>query len=386
MNILISVPWYRPGTVGGVGLSVRRAALELVRRGHGVSILKNGEEHRVRHVEDDGEVPIYSIFLRTPAVPGHFFRSLAAFGVYLLPTLGQLRRFFDRESIDVVVIYYPGLSHIYIRLMKLFWGTKYAVSTRGSDINIEAKEDWITSTVVRSVVVGADGFLPCSARMLEATREHCRGRIPERTEVIYTGIDTGWADNAGPSAFETERDYILTLAWATPVKGPDIVMRAFAQIADRFPDVDLVMVGGGPQESSLNDLRVELGMTDRIIRLGTVGHESLPPVFEKACFGVVPSRNEGFPKATLEFGWMKKAVVATRVGGIPEAVLDGETGLLVDSEDIEGMAEKMSYLLDHPDERDRMGAAARRLVEERFTAERTGEQLERYLRGLLDAR
>jgi glycosyltransferase involved in cell wall biosynthesis len=386
MNVLIAVPWFTPGAVGGVGLSVQLAAQRLSGRGHKVNVLIHGDSQTTKHIADDGAVPIHSLYLRQPDTTRRWLRFSTAFVLYAPRTLRELRRFTRKEKIDVICIYYPGLSHIYYRLLKMFWGTKYVVSPRGSDINIEARRSWMATAVVRSLIRNADGLIPCSARMRQATSELCRGKIPKRTEVIYTGIETGWDDTNGTSAYDSERAFILTLAWSTPVKGPDIVMRAFDRIADSYPDIDLVMVGGGPQNDEMNGLRDTLGRTDRIIRLGTVGHDTLPPLFKRARFGVIPSRNEGFPKVTLEFGWMRKAVVATKVGGIPEVVRDGETGLLVDSEDVDGMAEKMKYLLENPDESDRMGTAARRLVEERFTAERTADQLEQFLMGVVESR
>jgi glycosyltransferase involved in cell wall biosynthesis len=91
---------------------------------------------------------------------------------------------------------------------------------------------------------------------------------------------------------------------------------------------------------------------------------------------VLPSRYEAFPNVVLEAYACSKPVVASNVGAIPDIVLHGETGLLFQAGDVKGLANAIAYMLANPEESERMGCNARRLVEEKFSIDRVVTQLE----------
>jgi glycosyltransferase involved in cell wall biosynthesis len=91
---------------------------------------------------------------------------------------------------------------------------------------------------------------------------------------------------------------------------------------------------------------------------------------------VLPSRYETFPNVVLEAYACSKPVVASNVEAIPDIVLHGETGLLFQAGDVKGLANAIAYMLTHPEEAERMGRDARRLVEEKFSIDRVVTQLE----------
>lgn len=138
-------------------------------------------------------------------------------------------------------------------------------------------------------------------------------------------------------------------------------------------DVTVVMVGDGPARDRL---KRELG--ENGVFLGSVAYERMPAVYAAIDALVLPSHTEGLPRVLLEAGATERPVVATRVGGVPEVVIDGETGLLVPPRSPERLAAGIDELFGERDPA-AMGTAARELVVDEFT---WGAQYDRYERSL----
>lgn len=140
-----------------------------------------------------------------------------------------------------------------------------------------------------------------------------------------------------------------------PSKGIRYLLEAFARIHARVPAAWLVLCGQGPEEESLRDLARRLGITDRVI---FAGFQRRPQRYV-AMFDIaaVPSVEEGFGLVALEAQALGKPVVASRVGGLPNIIADGRSGLLVEAGDVPGLTAALDRLLDDPALRERMGRA-----------------------------
>ena len=145
----------------------------------------------------------------------------------------------------------------------------------------------------------------------------------------------------------------------------------------------MVMVGSGPMENELRDLIAECGLSQHVIRLGTLENSRLPALYNGALFGVISSREEGFGAVALEFNIMRKAVIAFAVGGLKESILDGFNGILIPSQNIDIMAEKMDYLLDNPKTSQQMGLNGHQRVLDHFTLSNTKNRYDELLRELI---
>jgi glycosyltransferase involved in cell wall biosynthesis len=162
-------------------------------------------------------------------------------------------------------------------------------------------------------------------------------------------------------------------------KGFDVLLRALPEL----PDTRLVMVGDGPERGRLERLAETLGVADRIEITGWVADaRSRLPDFDVF---VLPSRLESFPLAVVEAMLAERPVVASLVGSIPEAVMDGETGLLVEPDEPHDLASAIAELLAAPERRAEMGRRARRLALEQFSASAMARSYERLYRELLAA-
>jgi glycosyltransferase involved in cell wall biosynthesis len=131
---------------------------------------------------------------------------------------------------------------------------------------------------------------------------------------------------------------------------------------NRFPQARLSIVGEGPERVHLEEQAASLGLKDSVEFVGRVEPGEVPAVMGQATVVVMPSRVEGFPMRALEAAKMARPVVATPAGGLAEAIIHEQTGLIVEKENSFALAEAVGFLLGHPDVAVRMGQAARSRV------------------------
>ncbi len=152
-------------------------------------------------------------------------------------------------------------------------------------------------------------------------------------------------------------------------KGVEILLRAMATLPR---DVTLTLVGDGDLRPSYEKLVRELGITDRVKFLGRVSDDDLPGIYQSADVFVFPSTSgaEAFGLVALEAQACGVPVVASDLPGVRTVVANGETGFLVPPRDVDALAERLKYLIDHPEVREAMGKRARERVLEKFTWEK----------------
>ena len=155
------------------------------------------------------------------------------------------------------------------------------------------------------------------------------------------------------------------------MKGHDVLLNAIAQVEG----VRVVILGEGSQHETLDHLAAELGVSDRVELRGWVDNPR--EYLQEFDVIAMPSRSEGFPLAIVEAMLAARPVVATRVGSVAEAVLDGETGFLIDKDDVAGLATVLHRLRDNPELRIRLGHRGREVAVSRFTVEHMAKNYER---------
>jgi glycosyltransferase involved in cell wall biosynthesis len=199
----------------------------------------------------------------------------------------------------------------------------------------------------------------------EATAASLReqGYPAARLVVIPNGIEA--AEPAAPVEL-APRPAILEVARLAEVKGQHVLLAALTGL-----DAHLVLVGrdleaGGGYAQRLREQAVELGVEQRVVFAGP--RDDVPGLLAGCDVFCLPSFEEGLPLTVLEAMAQGRPVVAAAVGGTPEAVADGETGLLVPPGDVDALAEALRSLLADPDRARRFGEAGRVRVRERFSA------------------
>ena len=170
----------------------------------------------------------------------------------------------------------------------------------------------------------------------------------------------------------------------TGVKRTDDVLRAFRRLRDRGVEACLCMIGDGPDRPAVERRAHELGIMRDTLFLGY--QEEVAPFYAAFDAMILPSINEGTPVSAIEALAAGRPVVATRVGGVPDVVRDGEDGFLVEAGDVDALAERLARLASDPELRERLGAAGRARVVPRYSVERLVDDVDRLYRSLLEAR
>jgi glycosyltransferase involved in cell wall biosynthesis len=268
----------------------------------------------------------------------------------------------------------PLAEKLGVPLVTNFHGFDATLSTAG----FLSSPAWAWYPVLRRrLIAQGDLFLCASAFIRE--RLLAQGFPPERTRVHYIGVDCA---DITPRAPEEEEPVILHVARLVEVKGTEFLIRAFAALAPEHPRARLVMIGDGPLRGRLERLARDCGVAGRVAFLGALPHAQVLGWMRRAALLVLPSvrtgsgRVEGLGMVTLEAAAMGVPAIGSDLGGIRETILPGETGFLVPERDPAALAARMGELLSDAGLRRRMGAAARRRVEQKFDIVRQTAGLE----------
>ena len=219
-----------------------------------------------------------------------------------------------------------------------------------------------------------------TSRYCAEVAERAYGVPPERLAVVPEPIDLeAWdAEFARAERRPRQRPVVLAVARMYPRKRLQDLLHAAGALRESIPDVQIRIVGHGPEHARLVQLHAELGLGESLVLLGDVSRERLAAEYVGADVFCLPSVQEGFGIVFLEAMAAGLAVVACRAAAVPEVVRDGETGVLVPPRDPAALARALADLLRDPARARALGEAGRRRVVE-LTPARVAE---RFLRGV----
>jgi glycosyltransferase involved in cell wall biosynthesis len=231
----------------------------------------------------------------------------------------------------------------------------------------------------RFCCVSANIAAECRAYRLVARRKLC---------VVPNGIDTDAfvrRSGVGPLrralGIPAAAPVVGTVGRLDEIKRQDLLLRGFAAVRRAVPDAHLLLVGDGPQKEPLCRLAADLRLNEVV---HFAGYQSLPERYlHLMSVFALTSRLEGMPLAILEAWAARVPVVATRVGGVPHMIADGQTGVLIDAGDENALAAALTGLLTDPGRAARIGAAGRARVRERFGLDSMVEAYQGHYRDLL---
>lgn len=307
---------------------------------HLVSAHRGGEEL-------DGRVSSHVLPFRAPAG-------------YVL-NLPWLQKILKATRPDILHAHYASG---YGTLGRLSGFQPFVLSVWGSDVYDFPFRSPVHRRLIASNLEAASWVCATSAAMERQTR-NLQERI-EAMSVVPFGIrsDVFCApEEVPPSPFIT----VGTVKALAPVYGVDILIRAFAAARESLAASDpesaarlrLLLVGGGPQRDDLVALASDLGLETTVEFVGTVRHGTVPEYLRRLDVYAAPSRSESFGVAVLEASACARPVVVSDVGGLPEVVVDGITGLVIPRESVSATADALLKLITDPSLRCRMGEAGR---------------------------
>ena len=304
---------------------------------------------------------------------------------FLVIGYGILLEYRHHQTLDAL---FDGIT---LRDAKARIDRDYNDATRALVAAVEAKDAYTrghSSRVSEFAVVIADQY-GLNDRAVDRIRHaavlHDIGKIavseqiregldvePGKVVCIHNGIDHEAVRHRESAAGRDPGDDLVVGAVGrlTPVKGYEYLLRAMPDLIKAHPHrrIRLVLVGDGPLAQELIDLARELELADRVELAGHL--EACLERVARMDVVVFPSLSEGLPMALLEALALERPVVATRVGGIPEIIRDGENGLLVDARDVAGLSRACGRVLSDAALAVRLGRAGRETECERFSAQR----------------
>ncbi|ABY93548.1 glycosyltransferase [Thermoanaerobacter sp. X514] len=270
-----------------------------------------------------------------------------------------------------------------IPLVTTFHGFDATTSTK--NLLLSRKPSWINYALFRKQLAKRGDIFICVSNYIRE-RVVKMGFPEDRTITHYIGIDT---DKFKPIKENTKVPYILHVARLVENKGTKYLIEAFSYVTKKNKEVELVIIGDGPLRTELEALSKSLNIENKVHFMGAQPHSVVMEWMKKAkifCLPSVTARSgatEGLGMVFLEAAALGVPSVATNLGGIPEAVIDGETGYLVPERAVDELAERLNYLLENETLRDKMGKAARIMVERRFNLQCQTQKLEEIYKSLL---
>jgi glycosyltransferase involved in cell wall biosynthesis len=330
-----------------------------------------------RTLNDGPHRSTLGVFLNSsnPNLQLHESASREGIESHLIPCTGRLDRTVIRRIRELAVQANADVIHAHGYKADLY----VYFALRGSSLPLVSTcHTWYNHDPKDRFFGVVDRFVLRSYGNIVAVSEGVREELlgagvrADKISMIQNGIDLRTFDRAS-AVVKSElgwSDYPLIglVGRLSKEKGADIFLTAASRVLNQLPDAKFVVVGDGPDRAKLDALIDELGIRDSVRMLGR--RDDMPAVYASLDLMVSSSRREGLPIAILEGMASRLPLIATPVGAVPTVVLDGRTGVLVPAEAPELLATVIIGLLRDDSERERLGSAARQLVEDQFSAQR----------------
>ena len=387
MKICLVSQEYPPETArGGIGTQTWNKARALAALGHTVHVLSctagDGPESRT---ETDAGVTVHR--MRPPGVDFPVYQTQTYWLGYSWAVLGQLNRLLESDAFDVLDFPEYGGEGFAYQLDRGLWNwAPVVVQFHGSLAMFAELGGWPergsdfhrVGTVMEDLSIKrADALMACSASIADFNAAFY-GVPRDAIDIIHCGVDAEAFRPPRQGGRARARPTVLFVGKIDGDKGVPAVLEAVLRLRPKYPDIRLQILGSGGDglveeiRARLRDERAEASVEFH----GFVDRVGLPAFYQQADVFCAPSQYEAFGIVYIEAMACGCPVVASPVGGTPEAVADGETGLLVPPNDVDAVARALDRILTDAPLRRQMGQAGRRRVEEYFA-------MDKYIRRVL---
>ncbi|MGO8759083.1 MAG: N-acetyl-alpha-D-glucosaminyl L-malate synthase BshA [Terracidiphilus sp.] len=354
-------------TYGGSGVVATELGIELSNLGHEVHFISYSQPFRLNGREDGifyHEVPVSSY-------------PLFEFPPYDLALASRMAEVAEYCSLDLLHVHYAiphSVSALLARQMLATRGRRlpFVTTLHGTDITLVGL-DRCYLPITRHAIQESDGVTAISDYLRDQTIADFGITRPIETISNFVNCDVyaPIKDEAARARCRAhyaapDEPILMHLSNFRPVKCVPDVVRIFARVAREIP-AQLVLVGDGPDRSTAEWLAHDLGIHARVHFIGK--QDRVSEIIALADLFLMPSELESFGLAALEAMACKVPSIATRVGGVPELIDDGVTGLLYPPGDVDAMAAGALSLLGDPARLNAMREAARKTAQKRFCAD-----------------
>jgi N-acetyl-alpha-D-glucosaminyl L-malate synthase BshA len=370
-------------TYGGSGVVATELGIELAAQGHQVHFISYSQPFRLNGREEGiyyHEVPVSSY-------------PLFEFPPYDLALASRMAEVAEFNELDLLHVHYAIPHSVSALLARQMLATKgrrlpFVTTLHGTDITLVGL-DRSYLPITKYSIQESDGVTAISSYLKEQTVESfgITRDIEVVTNFVNCNVYSPITDDAKRAEARLklaapDEAILMHLSNFRPVKRVVDVVKIFAQVAKEMP-AQLVLIGDGPDRSAAEWLAHDLGIQCRVHFLGK--QERVNELLPLADILLMPSVLESFGLAALEAMACKVPSIATRVGGVPELIDDGETGLLYEVGDVDGMALGALGLLGDRKRLDAMREAGRLTAKKRFCASLVVPQYVRYYEQIVNS-
>ena len=361
MTVAILVLLFPPKWVAGTEIATYNIAKHLAKRGHEVHVITSLDEGLPKESIEQ------SFYVHRIKIPQMRFLGIVVFWLKALPLLKRLKPdMVHGQSTTTGIVGF---------LAKKLLKKPYVVYERGSEVYLP----WLFKTPISKLVLRRADVVIALTEDMKTEMQKIYSRD---VAVIPNGIDLESYEDLPTKEASRQRlalnnndKIILFVGTLRPVKGLKYLIQAMNMVRQKDTKARLMLIGYGEERQSLEGLVKELDLGDRVTFVGKVPNEKVPEYMAASDIFVLPSLSEGFPVVILEAMASGLPIVATKVGGLPEIVKDGENGFLVKPRGPEELADKVLALLENEELRRGMIRNNRNKVQQ-YSWENTVGQLE----------
>lgn len=374
MTMKIGITCYP--TVGGSGVVATELGKLLAEKGHEIHFISSGLPFRLNKMYHNiyyhqVEVNSYSVFQYPP---------------YDLALASKIAEVIKREKLDIMHVHYAIPHAVCAILAKQMAGTdvKIVTTLHGTDITVLGYDPSLND-LIKFGIEKSDAVTAVSNALVEQTIEVIN---PDKTiETVYNFIDERVYQKTDSNHLRQEygildhEKVVIHVSNFRGVKRVQDVVASFAKIQEVVPS-KLLLVGDGPEMTPVCKLVSKLGLDDHVLFLGK--QDKLEELYSLSDLLLLLSEKESFGLVLLEAMACGVPCIGTNIGGIPEVIIDGETGYICEFGNVDEVAEKSIQLLTDAAQHHAFSEAAMSLVESSFRSETITEEYLAIYRRLLD--
>jgi N-acetyl-alpha-D-glucosaminyl L-malate synthase BshA len=363
-------------TYGGSGVVATELGIALAKRGHQIHFISYALPFRLQRFYEN----IY--FHEVPVTNYPLFK----YPSYDLALAAEMMEVTEQFGLEVLHVHYaiPHAACAYLtRQMMGERSPKIITTLHGTDITLVGS-DKSFFPITQFSIEQSDGVTSVSEFLKQETIRlfHTKNPIRVIPNFVDTHEFTGKAKDCSRKHFAPQKEKVLMhVSNFRPVKRVQDIIQVFAKVHSQIP-TKLILIGEGPEKEPALDLAKSLGVKQDVVCLGM--QDTLPDILPCADLYLLPSNKESFGLSALEALARGVPVIGTNVGGMPEVVTDGQTGVLRPVGDIEGMAEGALKLLTDTEMMAQFKSKARQVAVEKFDVEQGVSQYENYYHEILE--
>ena len=349
MNILLWPAHYLP-SIGGLEIFTHSLAVQLKKMGHRILVLANNQNSY-----EYNEMTIEGI-------PVHIFPFVAALHSHKLEVIqkiiAQVRLLVEDFSPDLANVH-GWLETVAFYQIRILQQIPFCLTIHGL-----LQQKTYSTQLCSQLWSQARGVNTVSHAMMDILLSQKWSHPSLR--VIYNGIPScRFTESAAP----VKHNHLAMIGRLSGEKCFDVGLQALKIVRNTYPDATLCLVGGGDQWDSLVKLRRDLALDGAVEMTGSVPPDQVSHYIDKACIVLIPSSYESFCLVALESAMRARPVIASDVYGLKEVVEHGKTGLLVEPQNPEALAEAIGILFGQKERRVEMGTYAQMRASQMFTME-----------------